>query len=899
MDYYYYNPDNIDLNKEISKSNNYQNNLDIIQNDDNMKNLIGEHFKKYLINKSPKIQYKLEIDSSKEGINSKEDVIKTNNDGEIQHLGTGKFRFIANQSEQNNINKNEKEKELNYDKNNITEQKEIKEFQDNNKNNDKPNQSSKITNNICIIINKPEVKENHIDEEDNNKNISFEYLNTFGNEEEENKDNSNKNNIKIDKNLKYQKSQKNSKKRINTPIVVKLKHKKNNSYVDNPNIKFNFTLGENNLNNNFNFSNIESESVDEENKETLHKKSNQKQMKDFERKIDQKTFEIKDKKNIIDKRENIHIRSSTSGNEDEKNFYGNQYGLKEGFTNKDSDLYLNEQKNRQNLINNYNKKDNYNNLDNKSIGSEDKYFNDFRITSPQINKYTDLEQKIYRTMSPNLSIDKLNISFNQSIEQKRKLLGIPLNQNDFQIMNKKIEEDLNKEEKEKSLIQKLSLYKKRHDELIKIYERKNIINQKSRENIINLTKKKHNSYKRDNNKVIFKQKNPIRIIYQDKYSKSAFLNNIENENDSNINDNNIIKLGNELRIKNINYNNSYSGKKKNIKKNNYRISNSQENIYDYKRKKNINHNKFQNNDYINKKIKIYRNKDWLKGDKIFVTKNNNRKSKEQNELKKSSKINDNQKEKKIYENKSFYSKFLSKLFRYNDKSSSQNNKKASTKTLINKNLDNYNTNIKNPDTTYNNNLMTDISRNSKTNINSTNNNNEITSPNRYKGIYSPPRTDEIISIQDNENVKTIHIIKKRNKSPKNSQKHLPVNESQIQKKIQTHNKIVEFKIQDNLKEKKIEKNVDKKEYKGSIIGPGRGISALRRINQKIENYRKKIFSKKKKKPKVKNPQFKSTSELKQKFGKQIFGRVKQSNSIRTLPDVNKNTFKNFDNIDDL
>ena len=205
MDYYYYNPDNIDLNKEISKSNNYQNNLDIIQNDDNMKNLIGEHFKKYLINKSPKIQYKLEIDSSKEGINSKEDVIKTNNDGEIQHLGTGRFRFIANQSEQNNINKNEKEKELNNDKNNITEQKEIKEFQGNNKNNDKPNQSSKITNNICIIINKPEVKENHIDEEDNNKNISFEYLNTFGNEEEENKDNSNKNDKKIDKNLKYQK----------------------------------------------------------------------------------------------------------------------------------------------------------------------------------------------------------------------------------------------------------------------------------------------------------------------------------------------------------------------------------------------------------------------------------------------------------------------------------------------------------------------------------------------------------------------------------------------------------------------------------------------------------------------------------------------------------------------
>ena len=886
MENYYYNPGNLDVNNEITKSNNYPNNLDYIQNEKNMNNLLDEHFRKYLVNKCPKSKYNLDVESSEEEINTKEDIIQTKNDDEIEHISTGRFKFTYNQLEQEDINKIEKEKELNNDKNNFTEQEDIKDI--NNKNNNIPNESSKITNNICIIINKQEVKENHIEKEEINKSISFEYLNTFGNEEEGNNENCNTNKIKIDENLNYQKSKKIKKRNNKRPLLVKLKHKKNNSYVENTNLKYNSILGENTLNNNYNYSYVQNESSDEEGKKyTLHRKLTQKQkkLKTLEKNIEQKTIEIKEKKNIIDKIEKKHNRSITFGNEN--CFFGNKLGVKEGFTNKDSDLSMTEKKNKKSMNNNYNMKNNYYNIGNKSINPENKYLNDISMNNAQNNKYIDLEKKFYSTISHDLNNDKLNISFNKSIEQKRKLLGIPLNQNEFQKINQKIYEEMNEEE-EKVINQKLSIFKKRQDEILKIYEKKNLINQQSRENIKNFSKKKHNSYTSNNNGAKIKQKNPIRIIYNDNLSKSNFLNN-NLEKESNINDyKNIIKLGNEIRYRNINYNNSYSGKNNFIKKNKNRISNSQENIYDYNKIKNNNNEKSQNNNHIKKKIKVFRNKEKLKDNKNLITKNNKKKSKEQNELKNTSRLN-YQKEKKMYENKSYYSKYLSKLFGYNDKDSNQKNKKASTK-----NINNLNTNKRNTYINYNNNnLIIDNSKNSMVNINTNNNNNEITPTNKNKAIYSSKNSDEIMTIQDNEDVKTIHIIKKRNKSPQIIPKKLPVNESQTQNKIQNQNN--EIKKKENIKEKKVEK----KEYKSTNSGPGRGISALRRINQKIENYKKNIFIKKKKKPKAKNSQLKSSSQLKKKFGKQIFAKVKQNNSIRTLPNANENPFKNFDFIDDL
>lgn len=72
---------------------------------------------------------------------------------------------------------------------------------------------------------------------------------------------------------------------------------------------------------------------------------------------------------------------------------------------------------------------------NKSLNSEDKYFKDIPMTNIQTNKYNYLEQQIFRTMSP--ETDKYNISFNKSIEEKRKMLGIPLKKNDYEKMNKR------------------------------------------------------------------------------------------------------------------------------------------------------------------------------------------------------------------------------------------------------------------------------------------------------------------------------------------------------------------------------------------------------------------------------------------------------------------------------
>ena len=108
------------------------------------------------------------------------------------------------------------------------------------------------------------------------------------------------------------------------------------------------------------------------------------------------------------------------------------------------------------------------------------------------------------------------------------------------------------------------------------------------------------------------------------------------------------------------------------------------------------------------------------------------------------------------------------------------------------------------------------------------------------------------------------------------------------------------KIEENKYKKEENKREDvktKKEYKNNITVPNRGISALRRINQKIENYKKRITSRRKRRPKNKNQQYKSLSQLK-KIGKHPFG-VKQNKSIQTLPDVNKGPYQNFDFIDDI
>ena len=506
MDYDQHNPDISNFPYNLNQSNQNQNKLDNIEK---INNSIDNNNKKYIINKNQKMQYTLDIDSSREEINSKEEIIQTKDEEEIEHLGTGKFRFLNTIREQED---NKKEKELNDEKrdyiiNNITE----KQISNSDNKNDN---SNKITNNICIIINKPEMKTKDMEEE-NKKSIIFEYLNTFGDREEENNSNNKK--------LRYTKSQKVNKKN-KRPLFVKIKNKKN-SY--NENLKYkNDHLLKNNNSFGHNYFYNEREENNDENKQTLHKVLSQKQkkLKDLQKNISNKEIALKDKKSQIDKLESKHTRSITLG--EEKQFIKNNNGFKINDLIKPDDSDYNIiQKNKMRNKNNYYKFNKNSYTVNKSLNSEDKYFKDIPMTNIQTNKYNYLEQQIFRTMSP--EIDKYNISFNKSIEEKRKMLGIPLNKNDYEKMNKKIEDDLN--ENEENLKQKLLVYRKKQDEIIKIYENRNKTNQENKENVKNIYKNVHKSY---NAKSKSKPKNPIRILYKDNskpiHSQNNYDHNITN-----------------------------------------------------------------------------------------------------------------------------------------------------------------------------------------------------------------------------------------------------------------------------------------------------------------------------------------------------------------------------------
>ena len=922
MDYDYYNPEeNSDFpSYDLRSSNRTPENL---ENQDKANNIINDHFKKYLMSKNPQLQSSIEMDSSQEEeINSKEDIIQSKTDEEIEGIANNKFRYSNPKSDLDF--KNDNEKESNYDQNNYSEQ----NLQDNGKdiNNKKGDKSNKITNNICIIINKPDVK----DIENKNKNVHFDYTNTFGNGDE---DNNKDNDIKNNKNdIMYQYSQKLIKNKSKRKLYTKLnKRKKNNSYINDKN-RNKYSIDQNDDYGNHNYSYIEGDSDENGKKTTLHKKLNQKQKKlqDLERKIEYKTNVLNEKKSKANLKENNKHNKSTTlerekkskpdlrenknknryiTSENTKQYHRNINKVKEPSITNDSDYsYASERKkllnmknnnnynNNINTKNNKNKKNNVYNMDTKSLNSEDKYFNDIPMTNIQTNKY--IEQKVYRAVSPNVNSDKNNnLSFNRSIEQKRKLLGIPMNKNEYQRMNKKIENDLNEDER-KNLKEKLNLFKKRQNEMLKNYEKKNIINQKSRENIKNANKSNHYSYNNNKQKSKSKTKTPIRIMYNN-YPQSIYSNNtFDNENyNYNKENKNSSKLSNDRKPKvykhNNSYcNNSYSVTNKNNKKSNNRSSYSQKPIIiNSKTLKNSMEKNNNNTNYNKKKIKLLKNKE--KDEDRIVTptnyiRNNNR---GQNELKRGLRENDSQKD------NSYYSKVLTKLFNFSERNNNdKKNKKAPNKTYnINKNMNNTNSNKIYAQTKYTYNPGNDITKAKKLNYNY-NNIFNTSSPVKTKILHSSIKDNEFMTLQSDENGKTLRIIKKRHKSPNNILQQI----LKTSYHMQNQNKPIEEKK--IIKEKVPRKGgakVGGKQYQNALPTTSRGISALRRINKRIENFKKRIHSRKRRRPRSKNPQFKSSSQLKKKFGRQAFGRVKENKSIRTLPDVNKDTYQNFDFIDDL
>ena len=827
MNYYYYNKNKLDYPYISSPKNNPVKTENPLQKCINEKDLNKQ---KVLNNNN--------ISPNKEDYNS----IKTENENRL----TGKFRFINPKVEkQDNINKNN---EFTNDK---------KSYPTENLNN-KNNNQNKITNNICIIINKPEVKDT------NKNNNNSEYINNDDDEEENNMNTDKKMNNIGDDNFNSDKKNK-----TYSSSYYKQSNKKSpNEYIEE-------------IDNHNDYSYMETEP----NKKiiTLHKQLKEKKQKlrDLERTIEIKENSLKEKKSKANIKEKKVVRSTTFDRGALTSKKIND-GKGESITYDSSDYYTAEKKKKPykryiNIKSNLNT-----NLQNKFVHSQNQIFSDIPLIKIQKQKlYDDEEDNIYSTMSPDATRDKGNISFNQSIEQKRRILGIPLYKNEFQRYNKKRinnikkNDHINIEEKEnnnidkeqKKNVGKLSMYKRRQDEILRIYEKKNILNRKSRDYIKS------------------KNKTPIRINYYDKQKKGISFNNIFDNDNNNNNENNNNKQKDKKDMKiNKSYVVRHSELKKKDKKN-------QKDIPDNKKSNNkanntINH-KDDSNNYLQNKIKVYKQKEKPKENKKrksnnnnVITKDINRKSQDINELRPSP-FNNNEEppiNKKIYDNNNYYSKIISKLFNYEFEPQKKNKKSSNNYNSDNKRTNNFS------NSKYNNNKKSNLNINNYNNV----------SPNRSKLLYASPRHNEIMTIQDNENGKVLRVVKKRHKSPIKK----PVETPQT---IQNQIKFIEIKKPEK-KEDTQEKTIQKKDYKNNVNIPGRGILALRRINQKIENYKNKknihIPSRKRKKTKIKNPQHKSLSQLK-KYEKHPFGKIRQNKSIKTLPDVNKEAYKNFDFINDL
>ena len=385
------------------------------------------------------------------------------------------------------------------------------------------------------------------------------------------------------------------------------------------------------------------------------------------------------------------------------------------------------------------------------------------------NKYYDEEDIIYRSMmSPDINRLKKNVSFNKSIEQKRKLLGIPLYKDEFKKYYTTRKENISKEEKED--LNKLMIYKKRQDEILRNYEKKNIINHKRRFYIKNKT-------------------NPIRIRF--KYHKNKKYTNPYNIFANNNYINNEAKNKNHLRL-----NNSYIAKRPDFNKFRKVYFNNQREIDNHNRQ-NVTQNSVHFNDrdknYLKHKVYFYKLKEKEKNNS-FISKEQIRDSRNSNELKELSHLPYNTIDLQI--------------------------DKIATEKESQKNSDNWPSNNNS-----NNKVMNTLrsTKYNKRNINLKLSNAKDVSP-KTKIIYSSPRYDEIMSIEEN-NGKTMHIVQKRHKLP-----NIILLQMQANKKYQK--RVLKKPIQYN-------RNIDYyQEYTNNRKNPGRGLSALRRINQRIENYKK-------------------------------------------------------------
>ena len=359
------------------------------------------------------------------------------------------------------------------------------------------------------------------------------------------------------------------------------------------------------------------------------------------------------------------------------------------------------------------------NISKKIKQNKTKKKNNFIINNNFNNKNKELtkEEKLHAEYdsTPNL-LGTSNLTFNQSIEKKRKLLGIPLN----------IKENLIKRNENTSKAMK-NTYKSKEKEP-KSREKETKLNIKEKENKVSKNNnKKENTQKTKNKQKVLKRN-------AQNHNKTSKTNDNKNNNKKNINLNNINSPFKE-------------------------ITNENEPYYTYK--------------YPD----VYNN--------LFTSnqKNNVSGNKENNGVASTSS--------------------LASLF------STQTNKSNKTnKTLLrNNNNANYDNNTK--------------SNNNLANVNKLKKNMEI---------IVPSKSNNKIIIKKNENknyLNTIRLIKKRDKINNKEKENI----YQSEEKIENNTNIYKADY-------KVNKNENHTKYYENELKPKKGLEVIRRINKKIENYKK-------------------------------------------------------------
>ena len=879
---------------------------------------------------------------------------------ETNPVGTGKFRFINTKSFPKNPRPIPQYENKIYDT-------AINNNYENNINN-VDNQQSNVTNNICIIIkNAEKQKSKSIDktQPENNNNPIYNYPN-------------------YNRSMKF------------------INYTQYNNLEDLSDEKPN------------NYCNVDTDSENENKtslRKTLHQK--QKELRDLKNKIEYKQIVINNKKSMV-KNKMYSLGYCKSNVNKHRNSHSITYKNNSmNFSNKKKPVSF-VKSFKQNAVNYFNnndinarKKNEITNLKNKIIEnynenknnkipmpSIDNMFNDIPMTNIQTCKYItndseDEKEKLNNSYNI-IDLSKNNendtgIKFNQSIKNKREMLGIPLNNNETREMSEKIEKELTQQSLQE-VEKKVAMYKKRQEEILKNYEKQKLMQQKIRQEIRENNKSKDKKMRSQNNSFILKNKihnltNTVnscknqnmkkinimnklcdtesessnmnnRIYGSDSYYRPGYNDNHNinynrsyknktfitgdncsefdlGDNNSNYNDNNYNNRNNNNRRFNNNYNNNYN--------NSYTNNNYSNNNYNNQYKKNMsNHNKtshnthfssnfndkyLQTNDNYNNSINTYsnyyqsdyeqsdynENNNYIK-DYNYVNYNeyhnyNNFNNNNNNYYRNNNYLNVNHTDYFVNNNNNnFKNEYSSHNYSINSNPKNYNNNErlsynnpnksyiSTISTIPNVN-ERYNTNIKLSssidmsninNSNYSNYLYTEESEKQKNLPKKTYENhapqkskinNKIqNNPTSIKQIISTKEGGKILAIKNYEDGKTIRLIKKRKKNR-------PIAIQKFKKPM------VNVSMSTNLI------NSGKKELNETKnkIGVNKEISAIRRINMQIQNFKNKnkVTLMRKRKKFDKKPQNKSYSSLTNSNIKKNDKAILKNKSIRTLPDQNK------------